>query len=355
MDRIKIIVAVLGLTIAFTGCKSAVQDESVKSNNSSEAEIITEEISNLSEHEDKPEDVSETGTKDDADTNSDTSEPTFSEDDSTGQMVEKMEKKYGVDIIYGDDIRTVYEEEDETLKAEKSTDDNGIRTALKHVDEALDVFPQGLTEQLISADGSPMKIYLTGTITSDIGPFDGEGIPAFANKNDTETYLAIDISLDGEINVPTVCHELTHIIDFFMTDMGTFSESKWESLNPEGFAYTENYNTYRDSEFTDKYCYTSEKYIPRVLSQDADDVYFYYSYALTFAMEDRATLMEDLIVDMMWGYEIAPGLYSFPHVHEKAQYFLEAVRDSFTLNEEDIAKWQNTFDMLSKVTPDTPY
>ncbi|SFC88465.1 hypothetical protein [Ruminococcus albus] len=354
MDRIKIIVAVLGLTIAFTGCNSAKQDESVKSNNSSEAEIVTEEETNMSEHEDEPEECSETDTKD-VGTNSDTSEPTFSEDDTTEQIAEKIEEKYGVDIVYGEDIRTVYEEEDETLKAEKYTDDSGIRKALAYVDEALGVFPQGLTEQLISADGSPMKIYLTGTISSDAELFEDGGIPAFANKNDTETYLSIDISPDGEINVPTVCHELTHIIDLTMTDMGTFSESKWGSLNPKGFSYTENYETYRDCEFTDKYCYASEKYFPRTLTQDADDVYFYYNYALTFAMEDRATLMEDLIVYMMWGYEIAPGLYSFPHVHDKAQYFLEAVRDSFDLNEEDVNKWQTSFEMLSAVTTDTPY
>ena len=57
--------------------------------------------------------------------------------------------------------------------------------------------------------------------------------------------------------------------------------------------------------------------------------------------------MEDLIVYLLWDYEIAPGLYSYPHIYNKADYFLESIRNGFKLSDEDMQIWQNTLDELS--------
>lgn len=345
MNRIKLTLTVLSLTITLIGCNSGKHEDSGKSNNSSKAEVVSEAETTEDKEEVQSEDESEKPTEDTSSEGD--SDKGFSDSDTIEQIEEKLEQKYGVDIVYGEDIRTRFDEEDEDLRAQKYTEEEGIRRAMTYVDEALAVFPRGLTEQLTYDDGSPLKIYLIGAVgEGDAPPQDG-AIPAFADKDEKELYLAIDISLDGEINVPTVSHELTHIIDFKLHDLGGIDDDEWNKLNPEGFAYTEDYENYNTSEFADKYSYTTGHYLPRMAKQNADEVYFYYNYAITNAYEDRATLMENLIVDLMWDYEIAPELYTFPHVREKAQYYLDAIKGTFTMNEEDVDRWQTTFDTLA--------
>ncbi len=297
--------------------------------------------------ESKEEGSSATQNTEPVDVNRDISEYILSDNDTALEMAEKIDKKYKVDVIFGDDIRTVFDVDGDNIHAEKYTNEEGIKTALKSVDEALGVFPQGLTEQLSQSSKGILKIYLTGAIgKGDAKPEPGQ-YPAFTDDKDTELYLTIDISQDGVINVPTVSHELTHVIDFRLHDMGLMDENEWNKLNPEGFKYTEDYDNYRNCEYTDKYSYCSEHYTPRTLSQPDGDVYFYYNYSVVNAYEDRATLMENLVIYRLWNYEVAPGLYKFEHVKAKASYLLEKISQAFQLNEQDVASWKKSFEEIS--------
>ena len=347
-SNIKTTLAAVCLSIVMTGCSAA---EQVKQNESTAettqtttattegtTAAVTEEVTSA-ETEATPTETEEASAQ--------PTDNALSENDTVEQMAEKLENKYGVDIVYGEDIRTRFDEDGEDLRAEKYTDENGIKTAMISVDTALGIFPQGLTMKLVNDDKSPLKIYLTGAVGQGGEAPEPGALPAFTDDEDEELYLAIDISTDGEINVPTVSHELTHVIDFKLHAMGAFDDSKWDSLNPEGFSYTEDYENYRSSEFADKYSYTKEHYVQRILSQDADDVYFYYNYSLVNAYEDRATLMEDLWVYLMWDFEIAPGIYSFPHVKEKAEFFLDRMCEAFELSDSDVEKWHNALEQLS--------
>ena len=65
------------------------------------------------------------------------------------------------------------------------------------------------------------------------------------------------------------------------------------------------------------------------------------------AYEDRATIMENLIIYLLWDYEVAPGLYSYPHIYEKAKYFLDCISSAFELDDDGFRKWQDTLDKLA--------
>ena len=342
--RMKTALAAVCLCIVMTGCSNS--DQSSKNDASSaDSQVTTTTAAAESEVSEKETDTS---VEDPQNTEPD-KKPV--DDSEIAKLAEEIEKKYGVDIVYGNDIRTDYSTDDdsEVLKARAYTDAAGIKNALEQVNEGLRVFPSGLLEKLTSEDGSPMKIYLTGPVgMNGSAPQDG-AIPAFTDDHDKETYLVIDISLNGDINIPTVCHEITHIIDFTLQRMGKFDDKKWDSLNPAGFAYTEDYDNYGNSAAAQKHSYTSEHYSPRVPAegQTDDDLYFYYYYSTVNAYEDRATLLENLIIYLLWDYEVAPGLYSYPHIYEKAKYFLDCISSAFELDDDGFRKWQDTLDKLA--------
>ena len=342
--KIMTAVTALGLMTAMTACSTAAETTTTTTT-TGESKITAAESSETTTTEESKE--TSASEADPVDVNRDLTAYILSDSDSASQMAEKIEKKYGVDIVYGDEIRTVFDDAGDDIHAEKYTKEDGIKVALKSVDEALAVFPQGLIEQLSYGGKGILKIYLTGAIAKGSEKPAPGAYPAFTTDDDEELYLTIDISMDGIINVPTVSHELTHVIDFKLHDLGLIDEDEWNKLNPEGFKYVEDYSKFKQSEFIDKYSYCSEHYIPRLLTQPDDQVYFYYNYSIVNAYEDRATLMEDLITYKMWGNEIAPGLYKFEHVKAKAEYLLDKVKQAFTLNESDLASWKKAWNEIS--------
>ena len=71
-----------------------------------------------------------------------------SDTDDAKTLESKIETKYGVDIVYGDDIRTEFGSESEQLKVEKYTDEENIKKALTTIDGILKVYPKTFFYQL---------------------------------------------------------------------------------------------------------------------------------------------------------------------------------------------------------------
>ncbi len=275
----------------------------------------------------------------------------YKDDPQVEELARQVEEKYGIDIVYGEDVRRNFGNEEEDLRATAFTSAEGIKTAIRSVDEAFSAFPKGLTSQLADEKRGTLKVYLLGAVGQGDNAPESGAYPAFTDNEDPELFLAIDISPDGFINVPTVSHEFTHVIDFRMHEMGKFDDEGWNKLNPEGFSYVENYETYATGEFANKYSYTEYHYTPRKLTQPPEDVYFVYNYGTVSALEDRATLLEPLIIYRMWGHDtIAPGMYEFPHIQAKTEYFLKAIEAAFDLAPEDVEIWKNAYEKLANKT-----
>ena len=265
--------------------------------------------------------------------------------DSLEQIVSKMENKYGIDIVYGNDIRTEFKDENETLRAKPNTNDNEIAAALKDIDEGLNALPKGFIKQLPYGKHKILKMYLTGPITID--GVDRGGVPAFTSDSDEELYLTIEVLEQGVVNVPTVLHELTHIIDFKLHYDGIINEDDWSKLNPEGFAYDNSYGDSLAGKKDPKYCYTTDHYVGHNTDNSNDDIWFYYCYSKVNAYEDRATMLENLVVYRIWNYEIAEGLYKCPHMKAKMEYYLKLIEKDFAMNGSDRDSWADAFRKIS--------
>ena len=135
----------------------------------------------------------------------------------------------------------------------------------------------------------------------------------------------------GVVNVPTVLHELTHIVDFKLKHDGLLKDEEWAKLNPEGFAYSESYADNMAGKKNSENCYCTDHYVPHNTNCSSEDIWFYYSYSKVNAYEDRATTLEDLIIYKMWNYEVAPDLYKSPHMKAKAEFFLKLVEKDFKM------------------------
>ena len=279
------------------------------------------------------------------DPDEDLSKYDLNDSDTLEEIVSKMENKYGIDIVYGNDIRTEFKDENETLRAKPNTNNKDIETALRSMDEGLNALPAGFMKQIAYGRHKILKIYLTGTITID--GYNGKGVPAFTSDSDDELYLTIEVLDQGVINVPTVLHEITHIVDFKLKHDGLLNEDEWAKLNPEGFTYDNSYGDSLAGKKDPGYCYSTECYIPHNTEYSNNDIWFYYPYSKVNAYEDRATMLENLIIYKMWKYEVAEGLYKCPHMKAKAEYFLKLIEKDFKMSDKDKAEWQNAFKAIT--------
>ena len=100
--------------------------------------------------------------------------------------------------------------------------------------------------------------------------------------------LAFD--LYDDLAPDTVIHELTHSADYRFLGEGIWDEEAWNSMNPEGFSY---YEAYID-ENGESYETAGSPDHTAMDGWPADEVYFIDPYSKTYAMEDRARLMENL-------------------------------------------------------------
>ncbi|MBO4449478.1 MAG: hypothetical protein J5777_02740, partial [Clostridiales bacterium] len=272
------------------------------------------------------------------DLDEDLSKYDLKDDDSLEQIASKMEAKYGIDIVYGNDIRTEFVDENETIRAAKFTNEKDIAIALRSINEGLNCLPKGFIQQLPYGKHKILKMYLTGTIS--IVGISGGTIPAFTSDSDDELYLTVEILDQGVVNVPTVLHELTHIVDFKLKHDGLLKDEEWAKLNPEGFAYSESYADNMAGKKNSENCYCTDHYVPHNTNCASDDIWFYYSYSKVNAYEDRATALEDLIIYKLWNYEVAPDLYKSPHMKAKAEYFLKLVEKDFKMTDSDKEAWK---------------
>ena len=117
----------------------------------------------------------------------------------------------------------------------------------------------------------------------------------------------------------TFYHEFSHIIDSRLAwdaahrQDALFSEDEWRSLQPEGFTYSETYDTLPGGIQPEWYSY------------------FIDDYAMTNATEDRARILEYAMGDSATIFQNAPGLL------KKLQYYCDCIRDCF-----DTAGWPQT-------------
>ena len=233
----------------------------------------------------------------------------LSEADDLKTLEQKIETKYGVDIVYGGDIRTEFGDESEQLVVEKYTDEANIKKALISVDSVLKIYPKTFLYQLRLSEDNPVKIYLTGHIKSLTYP--DASINAFTSDTDSkgEFYLVIDIAgQNGIFNPPDVMHEIVHLVE--------------------------------------KYNFAQAEYCPRTSEDDVSEVYFVCPYSQANEFEDRATLLTNAMIHSIYNYEVEPGVYKCPHLQAKMEFWFSEIRKGFDTTYWENIPWEDSYSKL---------
>ncbi|MDD6211685.1 MAG: hypothetical protein PUB22_00825 [Clostridiales bacterium] len=228
------------------------------------------------------------------------------------EKVAELEEKYEFRIHCGEDCPESFVD----YIPEPETDPDLILYSLEQLEIILERFPEGFVQQLPFGSYHQLHIYLTGTLTGN-GDYALDTAGGLVNEEDGQLILAADIRQSYSLNT-TFSHELSHVIERkleyrsrFVED-AVFSEQRWESYNPDDFAYR---YSYTDAETSDEYyCYQPG---------GEDDTYFIDSYSTTYPTEDRARIFEYA----MTRQDMDAGYFDYSPIREKLKYYSEAIRD----------------------------
>ena len=215
----------------------------------------------------------------------------------------ELGKKYGVNILVGEQCDTQFDEFSATL----ATDPEQVNQALNVLDRALAVYPEGFLRQLRYGTAYGINIQLIRDLQAHGSGRTGGGYAAFTQQQWEYSLMVIDIEDSTE---HTYYHEFSHIIDRYLEwdaehrEGALYSESGWADLNPGWFdGYTYDYSWERD-----------------VWDYGA----FIDGYATIKPTEDRARVLEYAMVN--WGeHYFEPGTV----LTKKLDYYSRCIRDAF--------------------------
>ena len=201
---------------------------------------------------------------------------------------------------YGVDIR-IWEEALEPacgypVTGEYQTD--VIQTGLEALEDALSRYPETFFEMAAGDTASGMlHVNLVRAL--------GEGVTGVQFWSEGDAWLTLAI---GEDLQRTVYHEVNHLIDTYVISR-TVDYDDWESLNPEGFAYT--------------YTEETEQSLKENQYLQGDTRAFIDARSMTYPKEDRAAIMEYAMLPEGAEYFTAEVL------QDKLRVMCEAIREAF--------------------------
>lgn len=213
-----------------------------------------------------------------------------------------IEKTYGVTILMGPQVTDSCTYSGYTVQI--SEDVAQIQAALAELEKALALYPGDFLEQFRNgANEGGLYFCLTGAIESDLETV------GFAKLNRWRYNLALDITA-GDLG-KTIHHEIWHAIEMRVST-DSFSTKKWNSCNPNGFAY---YGKY-DKGYLDltRWTYTGGS---------GASSYFVDPYARINGREDRARIMEYVMTTD------ATEMMRASALREKLQIMSDAIRRHF--------------------------
>lgn len=197
-----------------------------------------------------------------------------------------------------------------------------ISRALNGVEEALANYPQGFFSQFCSeSQGSGIYLMLVGPI----GSSDPINVAAFQYGVGSREYIGLDISfyeLKGNLY-----HEIWHATEnkILNSDFMGFYDGSWDSCNPEGFEYRNEYNLSDPDGTLWRWTYLGGE----------DPFYFVDDYSKTFAKEDRARIMEYVMGDD----GLSQAVLTSPAIRQKLQLMDQGIRAAFDTTGWDEVRW----------------
>ena len=229
-----------------------------------------------------------------------------------------------MNILYGNDVPLTYKD----YTAEALNDRDKIAAALEELDNTLSIFPPEFFSSVKEGYCEAINICLAQNLQAINDSSYIENAYAFTTVQDDMVWLVLNA--DRPLERRLLIHELTHVIDYRLLGMQQLSEAEWNRLNPPSFSY---YNAYLDDKGTDLRISGSEEYTAPA-EEEIDRIWFCDAYSKTFAMEDRARLMEKLLENAApasdQDHTDKPDrIFSSPHVQTKLRFYFYTLRQAF--------------------------
>lgn len=197
-----------------------------------------------------------------------------------------------------------------------------IMPTLEALDRSLAMYPKGFPAQFRNGAGDGGLCYL---LVAGIEKNSNKHVVGCAYDRFDWQYIALDVLYTGNMD-GVVCHETWHATEnyIFSKDFTALPMDEWDSLNPEGFSYTDDYA--KQDPTQPWLLYTS---IP-------EEIHFVDAYACVNRQEDRARIMEYIMA-----YEDeAKILIQSPYFRQKLQMMCDAVRDNFDTTGWEDVRWE---------------
>lgn len=190
----------------------------------------------------------------------------------------------------------------------KATNNNDITEALDELEYYFLVFNQEFFSRFSTHGMAGLNIYFASSISSgNHGSSESAEIVGLYLNKDNKYNIVICINSNEDI-LNIIFHETFHAIEAYLRAFNvTFS--RWNSLNPSGFTYTNVY--YTNMTFSDVYGYNN----------NANEIYFVDNYARSSEMEDRARTFEQV--------GLGTNLTNYPHLNAKVNYLKQVLLTNF--------------------------
>lgn len=226
-----------------------------------------------------------------------------------GQQVKQLEKRYGVEILYWNEVEG-FAPWNYSFTVEYRTEP--YTAYLSKLEKALAKFPKGFFKKAAKwSDSGKLNILLVQGIYGG-GETDkytsASGIQFHANG---DAYIALTV---GEDLDSWFYHELGHLLDNRILST-TNAYGNWKSLNPWDFKYDNDYIKNQDR--------TDTKYL------EGDRRHFVDFYSMSFAVEDRSRIFE---------YACMPGneeIFASAPMQKKLKTVCQGIRKAFDLDGEN--------------------
>lgn len=239
-------------------------------------------------------------------TNSPTEDPLDPKAKENDLIRDTTNKKYDVEIYYGNDAYWNFDDMNITLLR----DTTYITLGLAMLDKELGRYPSGFFSEL----DRKLRIFLITSFTENYS-----GMATYNNPKCYELYLTA-----SEYSIPTIHHELMHMIDFSLLDKtGVNPFPSWNSYNPNGFVYTNSDNS------VTPYLYSTKT---------ASNKWFFISnYSTKTEFEDRAEIFSNLMTTT----EKAPYFSGSSPLSQKIEYLTSIIKNSLQcLNSKTVPEWE---------------
>ena len=234
------------------------------------------------------------------------------------EKADAIERDFSVRVLIDDECYGTSEADDYTLISTSENDKwlgivtdgqkaDQISSALDKLREGLSFYPEGFFRKFRNYRGAGgiRILILRDIISTGDTTFTAGGI-----QYNHGAWYNVWIDIDELRVTDTIHHEIWHAVEELITakDYSLFTDWDWSKLNPGGFEYQNDLDNYYQTNKLDDFLIENKK-----------DAYFARIYSTVNAKEDRATLIEFVLMENFNSYNAK--YYGYPTAYEAACSF----------------------------------